>query len=210
LRLIEKDEVFFRKKDIPQVEDHELLALYRHNQDMKYVGELFKKYSKLVLGTCAFYLDDKDEAKDAVMQIFDKLIIELKKSEVENFKAWLGFVTRNHCISLLRKRKSDRERMADYYEFEKQESDEETEMRIAKVKDSEINEVFLRESLGELKEAQRVCIELFYLRDKSYQEITETTQYTLNEVKSYIQNGKRNLKLLIEEKKRKSPRHENI
>lgn len=176
---------------------------------MHYVGELFKKYSRLVLGTCAFYLDNKDEAKDAVMQIFDKLIVELKKREVENFKAWLGFVTRNYCISLLRKRKTDRNRLADYYEFEKQETDEVTENRIASVNDDELTQELLKESMSELKEGQRVCIGLFYLKDKSYQQIADETKYSINEVKSYIQNGKRNLKLLIEEKRKTARKNQS-
>ncbi|MFL5753930.1 MAG: RNA polymerase sigma factor [Bacteroidia bacterium] len=202
--------MFFRKKSIPTTEDPELLLLYRQTGDMVYVGELFKKYSRLVLGTCAFYLEDKDEAKDAVMQIFDKLIIELKKREVENFKAWLGFVTRNYCISIIRKRKTDRNRMADYYEFEKQEANDDTENRIADVSDDEFMEELLKESITELKEGQRICVQLFYLNDKSYQQIAEETAYSINEVKSYIQNGKRNLKLLIEEKRKLAMKNKNI
>jgi RNA polymerase sigma factor (sigma-70 family) len=194
--------MFFKKKSIPVTDDAELLLLYRQTHDMVYVGELFKKYSRLVLGTCAFYLEDKDEAKDAVMQIFDKLITELKKREIENFKGWLSFVTRNHCISLIRKRRTDQSRMAEYYEFEKQEADEGTENRIAAVHDDELDQELLKESMTELKEGQRICVELFYLKDKSYQQIADETKYSINEVKSYIQNGKRNLKLLIEEKRR--------
>jgi len=201
--------MFFKKKDIPVTEDSELLVLYRQTGDMVYVGELFKKYSRLVLGTCAFYLEDKDEAKDAVMQIFDKLIVELKKREIENFKGWLGFVTRNYCISLLRKRKTDRNRMADYYEFEKQEAVEETENRINSVGEDELIKELLKDSMNELKEGQRICIQLFYLKDKSYQQIAEETTYSINEVKSYIQNGKRNLKLLIEEKRRNALKNKN-
>jgi RNA polymerase sigma-70 factor (ECF subfamily) len=45
-----------------------------------------------------------------------------------------------------------------------------------------------------LNDHQRKCIELFYLKEKSYQEVAEQTGFSLNEVKSHIQNGKRNLK----------------
>ncbi len=191
---------FLKKKNTPVTDDAELLLLYRNTKDLFYVGELFKKHSKTVLGTCLFYLEDKEEAKDAVMQIFDKLIVELKVQEIDYFKAWLGFVTRNYCISFIRKRKSTQSRMAAYYEFEKQESDYDTEVKIAKVSDDELAEQLLQVSMEELKEQQRNCIVLFYLQNKSYQQISDTTGFSLNEVKSYIQNGKRNLKLLIEEK----------
>ncbi len=192
--------MFFNKKKVITTDDTELLELYRQTHDKYYVGELFKKYSKLVLGTCAFYLEDREEAKDTVIDIFNKLMEDLKKHQIENFKAWLSFVTKNHCISIIRKRKTNRNRMAEYYEFEKQETTYENELIQEKVKDEEITAQFLKESLSELKDKQRICVEQFYLQSKSYFEIADNTGYSVNEVKSYIQNGKRNLKILIEEK----------
>lgn len=192
--------MFFNKKKIITTDDLELLALYRQTHDKYYVGELFKKYSKVVLGTCAFYLEDREEAKDTVIDIFNKLMEDLKKHQIENFKAWLSFVTKNHCISIIRKRKTNRNRMADYYEFEKQETTYQDELVQEKIKDEEITAQFLKESLNELKDKQRICVEQFYLQSKTYFEIADNTGYSVNEVKSYIQNGKRNLKILIEEK----------
>ncbi len=193
--------MFFQKKrNIPEAGDAELLLLYRNTQDSVYIGELYKKYARQVLGTCFFYLEDREEAKDAVMQIFDKLLSELLKREITCFHAWLGFVVRNHCISLIRKRKSETRHLADYYEFEKQEAREETELKISQVSEEEMI-LHLNTALEELKEQQQICIRLFYISNKSYQTISNETGYSLNEVKSYIQNGKRKLKLLIEEKR---------
>jgi RNA polymerase sigma factor (sigma-70 family) len=193
----------FRKKNISTKEDSVLLEEYRLEGNKELIGELFKRYAQLVLGTCNFYLEDKDAAKDAVMQIFEKLIDELRTREIENFKGWLSFVVRNHCISEIRKRKSSRKKHEAFYEFEYQLPDELTEEKIARVDDDEMLQ-HMHESMAQLKPAQKKCVELFYLANKSYQEIAGLTNYSLNEVKSYIQNGKRNLKLLIEEKRKLS------
>ena len=191
---------FFKKKDISTKEDSVLLAEYRNTGDKTLVGELFKRYAQLVLGTCAFYLEDKDNAKDAVMQIFEKLFVDLRVKEIENFKGWLSFVVRNHCISEIRKRKTAQKKHEGFYEFEYQMPDEETESKINSVNDDEML-AHMHEAMEELRPQQKKCLELFYLNEKSYVEITKLTGYSLNEVKSFIQNGKRNLKLIIEEKK---------
>jgi RNA polymerase sigma-70 factor (ECF subfamily) len=192
----------FGRKKIETEDDAALVLKYRETNDLVYIGELYKKYAKQVLGVCVFYFKDKDEAKDHVMQIFDKLIVELKEKHVDNFKGWLSFVVRNYCISVLRKQKTEKKRLNDYYEDELQILSEEKEMAISAMHDSELNEQLLRESLHELKQEQRDCVELFYLQSKSYQEIAALKNYTLNEVKSYIQNGKRNLKILLLEKQK--------
>lgn len=176
-----------------------MIQRYRESGDKAVFAELFKKHVTAVYGTCTFYLQDKDEAQDAVMQIFEKLQTDLLSREIENFKAWLGFVVRNHCISLIRKKKTQLKNVKSYYEFEYEEANYETELRIESVSD-DLMLRYMSESLKELKPKQKDCVELFYLKAMSYQQIAEQTGYSLNEVKSYIQNGKRNLKLLIEEK----------
>jgi len=178
--------------------DEELVNAYRENGNKNLLGDLFKNHVQSVYGTCLFYLQDKDEAKDAVMNIFEKLMVELRQNEIKNFKAWLGFVVRNHCISAIRKRNSAFKNTKGYYDYEFKDANYETELKIESVNDEKMFQN-LQECLPKLKEAQRKCIELFYLKNLSYQQISELTQYELNEVKSYIQNGKRNLKLLIEE-----------
>ena len=58
----------------------------------------------------------------------------------------------------------------------------------------------LEEGITKLNSEQKICVELFYLQNKSYVEVAEITGYELNQVKSYIQNGKRNLKIYLEKK----------
>lgn len=186
----------FKKKEYNS--DEELLKHYKQSGNKELFADLFKKHVSVVYGTCLFYLQDKEEAQDATMQLFEKLILDINNREIDNFKGWLSFVVRNHCISLIRKNKSVSKNIKSYYEFEYETPDYEKEEKINSISDDLLLEK-MKECLPKLKESQRVCIELFYLKNKSYQEIANETNFSLNEIKSYIQNGKRNLKLLIED-----------
>jgi RNA polymerase sigma factor (sigma-70 family) len=179
--------------------DEELVKAYFRSGDTVLLGHLFEQHVRTVFGTCLFYFRDKAMAKDAVMQIFEKLIVELRKSEVKNFRAWLGFVVRNHCISELRKQGRNRLLPEAYLDFEIRDPSLEEEERIARVRE-DLLLAYMEQALPELKENQRLCVEAFYLKARSYQQISDETGFSLNEVKSYIQNGKRNLKLLIEQR----------
>ena len=190
----------FKKKEYTS--DEEILKHYKQTGDKEIFADLFKKHVTVVYGTCLFYLQDKDEAQDATMQLFEKLLLDVNNREIDHFKGWLSFVVRNHCISLIRKQKSQAKNIKSYYEFEYQDANLETEESIGRVGDEQMLEQ-MKQSLPKLKEGQRICVELFYLKDKSYQEIANETSYSLNEIKSYIQNGKRNLKLLMEAQTRK-------
>jgi len=188
--------LFSRKN---KLSDEELLQSYLRSGNKALIGELFEKHVTTVYGVCLFYLRDKSTAQDAVMQIFEKLMTELAKTEIRNFKAWLGFVVRNYCINEIRRNKSKYVVPESYLDFELKQPNLEEEETIAKVKDEELLQ-HMKEVLPGLKDKQRLCVELFYLKQKSYQAIVDETGWSLNEVKSYIQNGKRNLKLMIEKK----------
>jgi len=177
--------------------DEELIAAYKESGNKNLFADLFKNHVNTIYGTCLFYLRDKEEAKDAVMNIFEKLMVEVKLNEIHNFRGWLSFVVRNHCISLLRKKNTILKNTKSYYDFEYKDADYEEETKIESVSEEQLLQ-HLKECLPKLKETQRRCIELFYLNNLSYQQINEQTGYEVNEVKSYIQNGKRKLKLLIE------------
>jgi RNA polymerase sigma factor (sigma-70 family) len=185
---------FSNKEYLKQLGDTELVTLYKKEGDKLFVGELYKRYAHLVLGMCIHYFKDKDIAKDSVIQIFEKLFTDLQKHEVVNFKCWLTFVVRNHCISELRKMQTQLNRDEQYqYELKQQaiEIDKET------IELEERKLAALEKALNNLNPFQKKCIELFYFKNMSYTQIVELTGYSVNEVKSYIQNGKRNLKLLI-------------
>ncbi|OFY88051.1 MAG: hypothetical protein A3F72_15515 [Bacteroidetes bacterium RIFCSPLOWO2_12_FULL_35_15] len=178
--------------------DLELVAQYKQTNDNTFVGVLFHRYTHLIFGVCLKYMKDEDDAQDASMQIFEKLLVDLKKHEIQQFKAWLHMVCKNYCLMQLRsgatKLKHAKEMHKDLSEV--MESDYELHLTIENTK--EIQLTHMEECIKGLNEEQRLCVELFYLQEKSYQEVSETTNLTMNNVKSYIQNGKRNLKNCIE------------
>jgi RNA polymerase sigma factor (sigma-70 family) len=187
----------FKKKIIAG--DEELAKNYFISGDKKYVGDLFEKHVKTVYGVCLFYFRDRDLAKDMVMQIFEKLMVELLKTEVRNFKAWLSFVVRNHCINEIRKNKGKYRVPESWLDFEMKETSLSEEERLETVSEEQML-AHMKAALPLLKDNQKLCVQLFYLQNLSYQQICEKTKFSINEVKSFIQNGKRNLRLLIEAK----------
>jgi len=186
-----------KEKDNTTLTDLELLALYRDTRNKEHVGVLYKRYSHLVFGLCMKYFKDEDQAYDAVTNIFTKLFDDLLKHKVDFFKSWLYTYSKNHCLMQLRSAKSTLRKSLDYSTDMKviMENNEEEHHKANK---REEEYALLEKALGDLSEEQRLCVELFYLKDKSYAQIVEVTGYDLNKVKSYIQNGKRNLKIMLE------------
>ena len=189
---------FFPWKKKSHLSDGELIRSYHNTSDKAFVGELYIRYAHLMYGVCLKYYRDREQARDAVLQIFEKLFESLKKHNPENVKTWLMFVARNYCISDLRKEHVKAERHAAYEKDEEELPADEDEVLSEKVmKEQRLQR--LEEAIGALGEEQRQCIELFYLRDKSYKEICDITGMSENQVKSLIQNGKRNLKIILEQ-----------
>ncbi|MCW5907520.1 MAG: sigma-70 family RNA polymerase sigma factor [Chitinophagales bacterium] len=186
--------------DYTAITDEELVQRYRNSHETLYIGELYQRYTHLVFGVCMKYFRNETEAEDATMQIFEKLISDLKKHHITAFKPWLHTVVKNHCMMHFRKESMQGKKMTEL-KFERGgsvENPEENHLEEALEKEFVLQH--LQEGIETLKEEQRVCIELFYLKDQSYAQISETTGYDMNAVKSYIQNGKRNLKIFISSK----------
>ncbi|TND07614.1 MAG: RNA polymerase sigma-70 factor, ECF subfamily [Bacteroidetes bacterium] len=189
--------MFFRKKKVTGVNDLELVELYQKSHDKYYVGELYQRYSHLVFGLCLGYFNDRETARDAVLQLFEKLFEQLKKHKPDNFKIWLTFVARNHCISEIRKQKTRSGRQDEYLKDEQAVSEEEADAWENPVELREAGLQKLETAVQQLGEEQRMCIDLFYFKEKSYKEICDLTGFSDKQVKSYLQNGKRNLKIML-------------
>ncbi len=159
----------------------------------KLLTELFNQYSPLIYGVCLKYLKDREEAKDAVMSIFEKLPEKIKKQEIENFNAWLYVITRNHCLMQLRSQKGKLKQDISPFLVETN-----AELHLESEPDLENNLGKLEKCMQLLNPEQKACVQLFFLDEKCYQEVADTTGYELKKVKSYIQNGKRNLKICME------------
>lgn len=177
--------------------DQQLLRQYLQEQDSSWLGILLQRYTLLLLGVCMKYLKNETEAQDAVQQIFLKVIQEVHKYKIEYFKSWLYTVAKNYCLSVLRDKKS---------KIPLELNENELEDQVAFIPDevTAIGPEVLKTALNALSPEQRQSVTLFYLEKKSYQEISAAQGYSLMQVKSFIQNGKRNLKLLIQKIVRES------
>ncbi len=184
--------------------DSELVSSFRLSHNSEYVGELFQRYTHLVFGVCMKYLKNEEHSKDAVMEIFEKLLIDLKKHDVDNFKSWLYSVSKNHCLMKLRKDKSQANHVDEFGKDSLSLMETDEHLHHSGGEDQELLDKSLYEGIEHLKEEQKVCVDLFYMQSKSYEEVSEITGYSMMQVKSYIQNGKRNLKIFLTEKGRSS------
>jgi RNA polymerase sigma factor (sigma-70 family) len=176
------------------ITDTQLLTHFNADGNQQWIGILLERYTLLLYGLCMKYLKDEDEAKDCVQQIFLKVLTEVPKYKIEYFKSWLYMVAKNQCLMKLRN-KGIREMKGLSEDIVV--SDESNKSDLL---ENELTYQLLEEAIQELSEEQRVCVTLFYLQKESYSQISEKTGFSLLQVKSYIQNGKRNLKLLIEKK----------
>lgn len=188
--------LFKKPKDIKSFDDDELVAAYKRSEEAMYVGELYERYAHMVFLVCMKYLRDEQESEDATMQVFEKMITDLKRYEVRKFKFWVHTVAKNHCLVLLEKRQRQRHKVGELQETTQALIMESADIASLNGEESqEIRLTQLEEAIGLLNEEQRICIELFYLQQKCYKEVSDATGYSLKQVKSYIQNGKRNLKI---------------
>jgi len=177
------------------IPDQQLLENFYSDHDNEWLGILLQRYTLLLLGVCMKYLKNEDEAKDCVQQIFLKVIQELHKYKVDYFKSWLYMVAKNHCLMKLRYKHG---KIPAELESQPIAAPEETDKKELEQTDHVLD--LMEDSIQELNPEQQQCVTLFYLQKKSYQQVSDMTGFSMLQVKSYIQNGKRNLKILIEKK----------
>lgn len=182
----------FVKKIPAERTDSELVGQYRESGDMEILGSLYSRYMDLVYGVCLKYFREPEEAKDSVILVFEELVTKLKKFEVENFKGWLYQLAKNHCLMKLRSKKvkpvqadADLMHLADNWHPDD-----------AISKESRLNT--MEYCIEQLPAEQKNAVQLFYLREKCYKEIAEQTGVEIGRVRSFIQNGRRNLKICME------------
>ncbi len=178
--------------------DENLIQQYKESGDIDVLGILYNRYMVLVYGVCLKYLKDRERAKDAVMDIFEKLVVELQKRDVDNFKLWLYVVAKNHCLMSLRSKKLENLHEKKYQEETTLFMESESFVHPIDESDGNLNDT-LKNCIDRLKKEQKYCIKLFYFDGKCYEEIAEELGVEINRVKSFIQNGKRNLKNCMEE-----------
>ena len=183
------------KRGQENITDEELLKRYCDSGELVYFVEAYKRYMPLVYGVALKYLKRPEDAQDAVMQLFEELVVKIKEVEIQSFKAWLYTCIRNNCLMEIRKRSKNLSVSLDdsFMEFC-------DDFHLTVVSESENREESLRECVESLPEKQRISVKYFFFDELSYKEVEERTGVSLKMVKSFIQNGKRNLKLCLERK----------
>jgi RNA polymerase sigma factor (sigma-70 family) len=179
-----------------QQSDKALLAAFKTHHDIKYLSALYQRYMDLVFGVCLKYFKDAERSKDAVMDIFEELNTKLQLHEVDNFKGWLHVLARNYCLMQLR---SPHNLKTSEWKGDFMQSAQVSHLPNEAL-ENETRFTHLEACIETLPVEQKQSIELFYLQKKCYNEIAEITGFEWNKVRSFIQNGKRNLKLCVEEK----------
>lgn len=183
------------KKQNQHIEkEAEWLKEFYETGDIEVLGKLYEPYMFLIFGLCLKYLKDPVKSEDAVMQIFESLIKKLRVHRVDNFKSWLYTVARNHCLMDLRSAGKNIEVPFDESFMENEELLHQDSSEVNREEQLQLMEACIEQ----LNAEQSVCVRLFYLEEKCYKEISDITGYTMNQVKSYIQNGKRNLKICMD------------
>jgi RNA polymerase sigma-70 factor (ECF subfamily) len=187
--------------------DAELIDSFKSAGDASALGILFERYVHLVYGVCMKYLKNTEESRDATMQIFEKIRFDLQKHKVEKFSFWLHTVSKNYCLMQLR----SKDAMKSYDDTLLVTEDGVVKDNIADFfgeKNTDHLLEVLPKALENLNTEQRICVELFYLKEKCYEEISSITGYEMKKVKSYIQNGKRNLKIFLTNQMNEHERHD--
>ena len=193
--------LFFRKsKDIHQLSDEELIERYQEDGEETCVGVLYERHYDKIYVVARKMVKDREAARDIVMSVFEKVMINLKTTDIQSFSNWLFIVTRNECNQYLRKQSNTVKKMTEWGDFQKKSSNyvENSPLEHLLVEEQDAHTRFrIQEAMDLLSYEQRVCIQLFYYEDKSYREIADETGYSDKEVKSYLQNGKKKLEKLL-------------
>ncbi len=181
-----------------QLTDAELVKKIKMSGDQNAIAELFERYVHLLYGVCLKYLKDNEQSRDAVMEIFEVLMEKIPDTDISNFKGWIYTVTKNHCLMKLRKIRSVQRHHEEIFQNLKEEiMESDVHMNLIHEDSVNVETEHLNRAMDFLNKEQERCIRMMYLENKSYKEIAEITGYSLKQVKSYIQNGKRNLKNYI-------------
>ncbi len=181
-----------RKNSYKNFSDEQLLATYKDTKSQLIVAELFNRFQHLIFGVGLRYFKNEADAHELVSQVFEKLNNDLSKHEITNFQGWIYQVARNACLMTLRSRKRKEAKIEEASTYIHGEGGGDEKLALEHRLDA------LELAMTKLATEQRTCISLFYLESKSYSEIETITGFTNKQVKSYIQNGKRNLRLGLE------------
>lgn len=187
-----------------ELSDEAIVEAFESAANPEALSVLFRRYTHLVYGVCCKYFSEEPDRQDVSIRIFQRVADRLQGSAVKNFSYWLGVVAKNECISELRERKTYREHL---HQFKSQKNSDESyvenegyhRLLLDSLSDQDVQEM-VSGMMEELSADQKLCIHLFFFRELSYKEIMHETGFSYEEVKTHLQNGKRNLRIKIEKR----------
>ena len=182
--------------------DEQMVQRFQKSGDTYYAALLFERYNELTVSMSLSYLKNQMDAEDATMECFEVLVRDLATTEVKNFGGWYYSVVRN--LLLKYKRQSKKVQSTDLVEDVHANA---AEMDVEELFDDMPKpemEAVLEEAFSALKEEQATALKLFFLEGKSYDAIAAAMEVDIKKVKSLIQNGKRKMKIVLEQRNIKS------
>lgn len=189
---------FFRPRPA-DLTDQELLERFQRTGDSEWLGHVYERYMELVYGLCLKYLNDEGLAEDAVMTVFESLLVKVPKHDIKNFRNWLYTFVRNHCLMQLRR---DKSHLTTSLEPEFMQFEDSWHLLDEHSENGQLTH--LEDCLSRLSPQQKSCIKLFYYEEKTYKEIADMKCHEVGKIRSYIQNGRRNLRICLEKKQAKA------
>jgi RNA polymerase sigma factor (sigma-70 family) len=177
--------------------DAEVIRSYLATQDARYFTQLYRRYANKVYGKCISILKNDAEARDAMQDIFVKIMLNLGNfGEKSQFSTWVYSITYNYCIDAIRKRKKEKTMFSEDIE------------RAPDVAAEEVPDQFLMEMdvknlkvvLEALPDSDRLILIMKYHDDMSIRDIAEILQKTESAVKMKIKRAKEKAKELFDTK----------
>jgi RNA polymerase sigma-70 factor (ECF subfamily) len=165
--------------------DEDIVRRFQETGDKECFAELFVRHRKRVFVACRSFFSDGAAAEDATQETFLRVYRSLHNYKGGDFLAWLTRIARNVCVDEWRRRREKETTDFDIYEFPAPlsiDSSQETHLIAEKV---------WRE-MRCLAPAQQRCLEL-KIEGYSYEETATRTGFTIDAVKSHLQNGRRML-----------------
>lgn len=178
-------------------------------ENSEFFSEIISRYEKklenflLRLGA-----KEAEEREDLLQEVFVKAYKNLNEIDEElSFNAWIYRVARNTLYDFFRKKSSRGTKI----EMSEEESEifwntvVDENQNIPKEFDKKILQKFIREKIYQLPEKKRDIFILFYLEEKSYEEISDILKLNQNSIATHISRGKKLLKQYIENDKKYNP-----
>ncbi len=165
--------------------DFELLDRFRRHGDRAAFERIVARHRPWLHRVCARLLRSDEAARDATQDVFARVLNRLDTFRGDNFPGWLKAIAVNCCLNTI-----DRDKRWAPLEAagEAPAADLGPELQLLRLEEG----VRARHLIARLPERQKIVFCLKYIDDCSYQEIERLTGFSNKEVKSFLQNARRN------------------